>query len=867
MASKIRSGYQRRVLDWLADGGGKISEAAVNLGLRLPHASATFKKMRTEGLITVDQSEHQKGSIQRLTSEGWAKLELDELARLSDINLNKIPENAEGCLIARDGPMILLGYLKKPTKEGFILPSTPITASDFESQSSTRNKGVEAEWTWAISREFEIRWFSIPTLERIKEPEQSNPEGITEWDQKEKAICIIRARLLEPEKKFSLPVGSWFPKTPENIFPKLPTLLNEDYSWTLATFHDDKHKIKPQRPVIAEIGRRLGINLLLEAAACDGIIIGEASLLSREVNEFPIKILEYWVKRIHPKLTEKSQNERFEFILEELGIVKRVKKKRRTSGEQATWSKFKLDWGNSKWSEQEKSNELFFDNSQIRKNALMSIIEWVMKDFKGVPLSIQWPRNIELSNIDSDVILRHPALRIIIIEKWNGRKPNLMLRETKQSNLPIMNLHLDRGIILPISVEISTTQSDVNIAEENYTIPAELMRLMKKSQIDINLIKSNLIIECCKQYPTGNEFEANKLEFENPLESWIITPSNLRWLRWQRISNRIEPHWVELLPPELIPIEFIGKIALNAPNEWKLKSRKILISNLQNNPDSSLNYRKILLNGSEEEKAWWFSCLISSAPWLAPSIRINLIKLGLKPWIKLNQKLSLGDFNEVLNILHWMQKLNEIDDHWISTISNSEINDEDSKVAIWKKLISKYETDINLTFDDASKIISKGDIEWWAPLAEELLKICMDSSKGRSWLESENISWSAAILREPKEIHQLPGFGEIKHPGCNSDLFELLLQTLDRMDSIRDKEGILQLLDLKNSLEFVRKGVSPTIGKSHKHISWLVQPLELWPDLNLLIDFEGDENVSKRILSRKTGFHENLRNSPQLKIS
>ena len=131
------------MLDWLADGGGKISEAAANIGLRLPHASATFKKMRTEGLITVDQSEHQKGSIQRLTSEGWDKLEQDEVARLSEINLNKIPMNADGCLIARDGPMILLGYLKKPTKEGFILPSTPISTSDFESIDSSRNEGVE----------------------------------------------------------------------------------------------------------------------------------------------------------------------------------------------------------------------------------------------------------------------------------------------------------------------------------------------------------------------------------------------------------------------------------------------------------------------------------------------------------------------------------------------------------------------------------------------------------------------------------------------------------------------------------------------------------------------------------------------------
>ena len=81
-------------------------------------------------------------------------------------------------------PYDSIRLLKKPTKEGFILPSTPIPTSDFESIDSTRNEGVEGEWTWAISREFEIRWFSIPTLKRIKEPDQDNPEGITDWNQK-----------------------------------------------------------------------------------------------------------------------------------------------------------------------------------------------------------------------------------------------------------------------------------------------------------------------------------------------------------------------------------------------------------------------------------------------------------------------------------------------------------------------------------------------------------------------------------------------------------------------------------------------------------------------------------------------------------
>ena len=41
-------------------------------------------------------------------------------------------------------------------------------------------------------------------------------------------------------------------------------------------------------------------------------------------------------------------------------------------------------------------------------------------------------------------------------------------------------------------------------------------------------------------------------------------------------------------------------------------------------------------------------------------------------------------------------------------------------MSIWKKLVAKFENDVKLTFEDASKGVSKGDIEWWAPISEEL---------------------------------------------------------------------------------------------------------------------------------------------------
>ncbi|CAI8243197.1 MAG: Uncharacterised protein [Methanobacteriota archaeon] len=853
----------------MADGGSSISETAKSIGLRLPHASATFKKLRSEGLVTIDQSESHRGSIQRLTPEGWAKLEQDELARLSEIKLEHIPSNAAGCLIARDGPMLLLGYLESPTNEGFLLPSKPIPSDKFDSIGSNGNIGVEVEWTWAVSREPKPRWFSLPNLQKTSSPKKTKREGITDWDQKEKSIGIIRARLLESDKQFSLSVGSWFPKAPADNNSKLPSLLNEDYSWTLATFHDYKHKIKPQQPVIAEITGRLGINLLLEAASCDGIVIGESGLLSRKTNSFPIQILLNWIKRIHPKSSEKIQKDRYEFLISELGVSNRNRKRRRSSGEQSTWTKFKLDWANSKWVKEINSNDLFFDNSQLSKNALLSIVDWAMTESKGVPLSIQYPRNIELNEIESDNLVRYPALRIIITEKWKGRKPQLLLKESNNSSLPIMDLCLERGIILPISVEISTVQNNDSVIEENVSIPFELISLIKKSKIDINDISKNneKLLNCIKQYPLGNEFEANKLEFEYPLESWIITPSNLRWLRWQRISKRIDGHWVELLPPELVPIENIGTVALNAPQEWKIKAREIMISKLQIEPDSSLNLRKILLNGSNNEKAWWFSCLITSAQWLAPSIRKNVVKIGLKPWIELHHKLSLNDFTDVLNNLSWMEKLNEINNSWTSLIYTLEINENHVEIKLWKNLINKFQNNTTISFEDVSKISHKFNIEWWAPLAEEFLKICLETSKGRSWLESENVSWVSAILREKEEIHYLPGFGNTKHPGCSNNLLDNLNQNLDKIETSKNSIGILQLIDLQSTLTQIRNKNRPSVGKCHKHCGWLGQPIELWPEINSLIDFKGDNEVTKRIFLRKTGFHKDLEISPQTKLT
>ena len=60
---RIRSNYQRRVLDWLTDGGGTVSDVARALNLRMPHASAALKQLRESGDVVPEPPIYERRTI------------------------------------------------------------------------------------------------------------------------------------------------------------------------------------------------------------------------------------------------------------------------------------------------------------------------------------------------------------------------------------------------------------------------------------------------------------------------------------------------------------------------------------------------------------------------------------------------------------------------------------------------------------------------------------------------------------------------------------------------------------------------------------------------------------------------------------
>ena len=64
---RIRSSYQKRILEWLIDSGGSVSDVAQALDLRVPHASLALSQLRESGDVIRDDDTGIRGAIHRIS--------------------------------------------------------------------------------------------------------------------------------------------------------------------------------------------------------------------------------------------------------------------------------------------------------------------------------------------------------------------------------------------------------------------------------------------------------------------------------------------------------------------------------------------------------------------------------------------------------------------------------------------------------------------------------------------------------------------------------------------------------------------------------------------------------------------------------
>ena len=197
----------------------------------------------------------------RLSSQGLARLESDGIARMAELVQWPPPPGAAGIVLARDGPMMLLGYASQPAGPLLGLPDRPMDEASGVMLNSNGNEGEYEGWRWAVQRGDGPVWWNIDTLRRTSGPTQSSPTTLTAWMERPKVMGLVRARLLDEANPWPVSVGSWFSPLPSGYWPELPQVLQNGDS-VIGRAGNSGPPVSPRGAIQAVLGRSLDRSII-----------------------------------------------------------------------------------------------------------------------------------------------------------------------------------------------------------------------------------------------------------------------------------------------------------------------------------------------------------------------------------------------------------------------------------------------------------------------------------------------------------------------------------------------------------------------------------------------------------------------------
>ena len=463
-------------------------------------------------------------------------------------------------------------------------------------------------------------------------------------------------------------------------------------------------------------------------------------------------------------------------------------------------------------------------------------------------------------------IASHANLRLVILEENMQQFSNFdQLDMDRIRTIPWLRYSTRSGIRIPVRlVEQSSTISTVTEAETKTISPWDILDLDLDSDYipeELEGDRISIISSALSQYPQGDEEWANLMEAMYPLAAWIASPSRSRWPRWQRISKRLDHEWLALMDVDHLPIEKISELADQATDPiLKLYSAKIT-SKLREDPDNLLrSWPAIDPSKANRGAAWLASQFILNAPWLPKESHPDIIDWAVEAWLSEPPAESL----EALMGYSWLLRIAETTESEfhdsIMRIRNRAINLEEGHLLnTWSKLYDCSACDGKLDLSMVQRFRHDLPYEWWAPISSDMLLLLLEGDDLVD-LFSLSTPWSAALLRPIGEICESPGMQHVTHPGCNPQILERLNSSINSNELVNfSEENVNPILDLMDSLNSAKEGIPPLSGRTHDLVGWLAQPKERWPNFTRKMVMAGDEPISERLASGRSGFHPDLR--------
>ncbi len=829
---KIRSKHRLRMMLRLSEGEETVSDLAKLVGLRVPHASAEIRKMREESLVTSDLPVGSRGAKMSLTDNGWNVLQTDEWSKAL-VALPLPREIDKYTILYRDKTDILFAFLDKPNEPMIMIPD--------RMPGSTGNDGVS--WSWASLNESGPRWFNLDSMEiSLESPVKPDPQSIDAYSKRPRIIGIIRGKVLNNKAAITASVGKWFSAPSDRHGTPLTETSYHRGIWKLGKSHEMIPLIKPKNPIVGIMKDSLYKSMLLRTAKRNALVIGDLRGLDSGGTMYPLDVLEYWIEISHPRITIQDRKRRLTALKDKIVRNKRV----RVSD--STWRKFRKDWGASSFSQEKYSKNI--DIRGLNRIPIESLIRWSIENESHVPLVLEIKNKISESTLS--LITSHSNLRLIILENMiSGFENYDILEMNKFRPLPWLNFRTKDGT-LPLKLIESQYEDEEYQSKVKLTVtPWEIRNIEMKSDFipeELNEDYYSMVKSSISQYPLGDEEWANQIEAKYPLASWIASPPSGRWPRWQRLRNRLDSEWLALLDLDHLPIERLVEVANEAPISVLNIFSEEMKYKLREDSDIFLRSRPAIdSNSASPGVSWIAGQFLSSVAWMPENIHNDILEWAINAWVK-NPPI---DSLQAIKGIYWLYNKEQknrikLDEMMMKFKNKNKDISDDNILKIWSDMIDMIVEKKELKKQDLQLVVKRLPPDWWAIHAQNLLRKAL-KNENMKWLLSMDLPWCSTIMRRKGEEVDVPGISSKNHPGCDFSIYDDLKMEISNIENN-------SILDLFESLHSSINMVKPKIGRTHELVGWLAQPIEKWPDFTQKEISNGEVDIMKRIMLRKTSF-------------
>ena len=831
---KLRSRSQRRILRWLVDYSGSLTDISNSLKIRTPHTSLALSELRKRNLVYRDDSHGIRGAIHSITEYGREMLEQDRLSLYQNYSAN-LESDYDGIVLESKDTELLLCYQKNTPISLVALPLDPFSDDDVGPENSSGTKGV----IWASVVPNSLSWYSTKELRKITPPGELGRGTLDAWLQKKESFALVRARLFKPTNQWNVPPGTRF-NTPKVKEIQLPNELSQG-SHVIGKIIGTENVVSWDSRLHAHLSSDIDINLLINSFS-DNACVLRKNVIKPDVSVMPINCLYDWLKLRHKRLSKERLVAKFE------EIKSTIYNQSINALSVALQKEISKDFGYCDWVDEVPKN---IEISNLSLDGLKSIILHLRASC-DYPYIVEWDFDTEVNLEFLNHLIRDNNCRLLVTRRGESVKidsslgrlvslPKLAMARLTLSNQHFLDLELTHKSKNIVEVAHSVYPNDGKELLQSYQNELWDLTLMSGTSDDFRF--RDQIWQALHKYPLGDEEWANKIETTNPLAAWIATPSENRPSRWVRISEKLDGNWSDLMAVDRISLNLLLSSINTASDEWRLMAIRAISNHFL------LDNQTVVETIKSENKSMNSVAIATAILLICDKLPLEfseIIENAIDEWLD-----SPFFASEVLEALFRNDGNDNFDRFNVHSkvMLASKIHPTNSILYNWGKYVSVIQNRDSISNEMMRAFMTLLPNQWWCGNSANWLVSQLSSSSGRRWLANQEIPWPALIFRLDGELWGPPGLRQRftrKFPNSGDLLYIPLMQ-----DSVA-KSSLMDVFDLVSKSEDANYRVTP---RTHPKLVYLLRDIKNWPDFSVDVISEGDPTIGALIYG--ISYHKN----------